>query len=177
MKQAFEDWRWFLSDNVINSSLVAGLHYGDWVEIPWSKLMVGDIVKVQEDQYFPADLLFLTSPNTDGVCYVEGCSLRNTESAVGVVVFTGHETKVAVLTFFTLLTLYSNIVPISLYVSIEEFFRCLAICRTVLPEGEDIPESIVYQAASPDEFALVAAAKNFGFFFYALALSPDIDYI
>ncbi|CAM6072063.1 unnamed protein product [Sphagnum tenellum] len=46
MKQAFEDWIWFLSDNVINSSLVAALHYGDWVEIPWSKLMVGDIVKV-----------------------------------------------------------------------------------------------------------------------------------
>lgn len=28
-------------------------------------------LQVQEDQYFPADLLFLTSPNTDGVCYVE----------------------------------------------------------------------------------------------------------
>jgi magnesium-transporting ATPase (P-type) len=59
----------------------------------------------------------------------------------------------------------------------QEFFRCLAICHTVLPEGEDIPESIVYQAASPDEFALVAAAKNFGFFFYALALSSEINYI
>jgi hypothetical protein len=44
-------------------------------------------------------------------------------------------------------------------------------------KGEDIPESIVYQAASPDEFALVAAAKNFGFFFYASALSPEIHYI
>lgn len=59
----------------------------------------------------------------------------------------------------------------------QEFFRCLAIYHTVLPEGEDIPESIVYQAASPDEFALVAVAKNFGFFFYVLALSPEIDYI
>jgi len=37
--------RQFLSDNVINSSLGAALHYGDWVEIPRSKLMVGDIVK------------------------------------------------------------------------------------------------------------------------------------
>ncbi|CAK9222614.1 unnamed protein product [Sphagnum troendelagicum] len=50
MKQAFEDWIWFLSDNVINSSLVAALHYGDWVEIPWSKLMVGDIVKLKYQQ-------------------------------------------------------------------------------------------------------------------------------
>ncbi|KAF8019188.1 hypothetical protein BT93_G0005 [Corymbia citriodora subsp. variegata] len=48
----------------------------------------------------------------------------------------------------------------------KEFFRCLAICHTVLPEGEDCPEKITYQAASPDEAALVIAAKNFGFFFY-----------
>ncbi|VVA27683.1 PREDICTED: phospholipid-transporting ATPase [Prunus dulcis] len=48
----------------------------------------------------------------------------------------------------------------------KEFFRCLAICHTVLPEGEETPEKITYQAASPDESALVIAAKNFGFFFY-----------
>ncbi|KAI5437312.1 Phospholipid-transporting ATPase 3, variant 4 [Lathyrus oleraceus] len=44
--------------------------------------------------------------------------------------------------------------------------RCLAICHTVLPEGEEFPDKIRYQAASPDESALVIAAKNFGFFFY-----------
>ncbi|MQL96868.1 hypothetical protein Taro_029549 [Colocasia esculenta] len=48
----------------------------------------------------------------------------------------------------------------------EEFFRCLAICHTVLPEGDEAPEKITYLAASPDEAALVTAAKNFGFFFY-----------
>ncbi|KAL5980614.1 Phospholipid-transporting ATPase 3 [Asimina triloba] len=48
----------------------------------------------------------------------------------------------------------------------KEFFRCLAICHTVLPEGDESPEKITYQAASPDEAALVTAAKNFGFFFY-----------
>lgn len=36
----------------------------------------------------------------------------------------------------------------------------------MLPEGEESPEKIRYQAASPDESALVIAAKNFGFFFY-----------
>jgi phospholipid-transporting ATPase len=49
----------------------------------------------------------------------------------------------------------------------KEFFRCLAVCHTVLTEGEETPDKIVYQAASPDEAALVTAAKNFGFFFYA----------
>jgi len=40
----------------------------------------------------------------------------------------------------------------------------------VLPEGDDSPEKIIYQAASPDEEALVTAAKNFGFFFYRCAI-------
>ncbi|KAI3816838.1 hypothetical protein L1987_16543 [Smallanthus sonchifolius] len=36
----------------------------------------------------------------------------------------------------------------------KEFFRFLAICHTVLPEGEESPEKLRYQAASPDEAAL-----------------------
>ena len=36
----------------------------------------------------------------------------------------------------------------------------------MLPEGDESPERIRYQAASPDEAALVVAAKNFGFFFF-----------
>uniref|UniRef100_A0A3Q7GD55 Phospholipid-transporting ATPase n=1 Tax=Solanum lycopersicum TaxID=4081 RepID=A0A3Q7GD55_SOLLC len=59
--------------------------------------------------------------------------------------------------------------------SCKEFFRCLAICHTVLPEGEETPEKIRYQAASPDEAALVAAAKNFGFFFYKR--TPTLIYV
>jgi magnesium-transporting ATPase (P-type) len=55
----------------------------------------------------------------------------------------------------------------SLFDCWQEFFRCLAVCHTVLTEGEETPDKIVYQAASPDEAALVTAAKNFGFFFYA----------
>ncbi|XP_038692717.1 phospholipid-transporting ATPase 3-like isoform X2 [Tripterygium wilfordii] len=57
----------------------------------------------------------------------------------------------------------------------KEFFRCLAICHTVLPEGEESPEKIRYQAASPDEAALVTAAKNFGFFFYRR--TPTMIYV
>ncbi|KAL2344245.1 hypothetical protein Fmac_005530 [Flemingia macrophylla] len=428
IKEAFEDWKRFQNDMSINNNTVDVLQDQKWESIPWKKLQVGDIVKVKQDGFFPADLLFLASTNADGVCYIEtanldgetnlkirkalektwdyvtpekasefkgeiqceqpnnslytftgnlliqkqtlplspsqillrGCSLRNTEYIVGVVIFTGHETKVMMnamnvpskrstlerkldkliltlfatlfmmcfigaigsaifvnkkyfylhldsseegsaqfnpknrflvflLTMFTLITLYSTIIPISLYVSIEmikfiqstqfinkdlcmyhsetntpalartsnlneelgqveyifsdktgtltrnlmeffkcsiggevygngvteierglaehngmkieenksanavqergfnfddarlmrgawrnepnpdvckEFFRCLAICHTVLPEGEETPEKIKYQAASPDEAALVIAAKNFGFFFY-----------
>ncbi|XP_021747972.1 phospholipid-transporting ATPase 3-like [Chenopodium quinoa] len=432
VKEAFEDWKRFQNDLSVNNTLVDVLQGQRWERIPWKRLQVGDIVRVKQDGYFPADILFLASTNADGVCYVEtsnldgetnlkirkalektwdfltpekasefkgevqceqpnnslytftgnliiekqtlplspnqlllrGCSLRNTEYIVGAVIYSGHETKVMmntmnvpskrstlerkldklilalfatlfmmcligsigsgifvnrkyfylgllqgtldraderqfdpsnrflvmILTMFTLITLFSTIIPISLYVSIEgikfiqslqfinndlnmyhaetntpalartsnlneelgqveyiftdktgtltqnlmeffkcsiggqiygtgiteiekglaerigtklpevqksanaiqekgfnfddvklmrgawrnepnpdlckEFFRCLAICHTVLPEGDESPEKIVYQAASPDEAALVVAAKNFGFFFY-----------
>ncbi|KAF7829418.1 phospholipid-transporting ATPase 3 [Senna tora] len=460
IKEAFEDWKRFQNDLAVNNNMIDVLQDQKWESIPWKRLQVGDIVRVKQDGFFPADLLFLASTNPDGVCYIEtanldgetnlkirkalektwdyltpdkasefkgeiqceqpnnslytftgnliiqkqtlplspnqlllrGCSLRNTEYVVGVVIFTGHETKVMMntmnvpskrstlerkldkliltlfatlfvmcligaigsgifvnnkyfylrldagdegsgqfnpknrilvmtLTMFTLITLYSTIIPISLYVSIEmikfiqctqfinkdlrmyhnetntpalartsnlneelgqeesrssgldlyivlpygakdvnpfgifsiwtqveyifsdktgtltrnlmeffkcsiggevygngiteiergiaerqgmkiqenrspnavqergfnfddsrlmrgawrnepnpdsckEFFRCLAICHTVLPEGDESPEKIRYQAASPDEAALVIAAKNFGFFFY-----------
>lgn len=61
--------------------------------------------------------------------------------------------------------------------SVQEFFRCLAICHTVLPEGDETPEKIRYQAASPDEAALVTAAKNFGFFFYKLSPISSHTYL
>ncbi|MED6164988.1 Phospholipid-transporting ATPase 3, partial [Stylosanthes scabra] len=50
--------------------------------------------------------------------------------------------------------------------SVQEFFRCLDICHTVLPEGEESPGKIKYEATSLDGSALVITAKNFGFFFY-----------
>ncbi|XP_010548246.1 PREDICTED: phospholipid-transporting ATPase 3 isoform X2 [Tarenaya hassleriana] len=433
IKEAFEDWKRFQNDMAINNSLVEVLQDQSWVCIPWRKLQAGDVVRINQDAFFPADILFLSSTNPDGICYVEtanldgetnlkirkalertwdyltpekasefkgevqceqpnnslytftgnlmvqkqtlpltpnqlllrGCSLRNTEYIVGAVIFTGHETKVmmntmnppskrstlekkldkliitifcalvtmcligalgcaivtdrehsylglhekdweyrnalmiAFFTFFTLVTLFSSIIPISLYVSIEmikfiqctqfinqdlhmyhsetntpalartsnlneelgqveyifsdktgtltrnlmeffkcsigrisygsgvteiereiaqrngvkvqeeqrstgairergfdfddtrlmrgawrnepdpdlckEFFRCLAICHTVLPEGDESPEKIVYQAASPDEAALVTSAKNFGFFFYRR--TPTMVYV
>ncbi|KDP21262.1 hypothetical protein JCGZ_21733 [Jatropha curcas] len=436
IKEAFEDWKRLQNDMVINNTPVEVLQDQRWETVSWKKLQVGDIVRIKQDGFFPADLLFLAGTNPDGVCYTEtanldgetnlkirkalektwdyltpdkaaefkgevqceqpnnslytftgnliiqkqtlplspnqlllrGCSLRNTEYIVGAVIFTGPETKVmmnsmnvpskrstlerkldkliltlfgslffmcligaiasgifinrkyyylgldegaptefnpsnrfgvAALSLFTLITLYSTIIPISLYVSIEmikfiqctqfinkdihmyhaetntaalartsnlneelgqveyifsdktgtltrnlmeffkcsiggevygsgiteierggaqrngikvedvrkstnavhekgfnfddprlmrgawrnepnpdtckEFFRCLAICHTVLPEGDESPEKITYQAASPDEAALVIAAKNFGFFFYKR--TPTMIYV
>ncbi|KAJ3254954.1 hypothetical protein HK103_006751 [Boothiomyces macroporosus] len=47
---------------------------------------------------------------------------------------------------------------------IREFFTCLAVCHTVLVEKpESDSNKILYRAQSPDEAALVSAAKNAGF--------------
>uniref|UniRef100_A0A673AEI6 Phospholipid-transporting ATPase n=2 Tax=Sphaeramia orbicularis TaxID=375764 RepID=A0A673AEI6_9TELE len=50
--------------------------------------------------------------------------------------------------------------------AVHEFFRLLALCHTVMPE-EKSEGHLVYQAQSPDEGALVTAARNFGFVFWA----------
>uniref|UniRef100_A0A8C2C739 Phospholipid-transporting ATPase n=1 Tax=Cyprinus carpio TaxID=7962 RepID=A0A8C2C739_CYPCA len=46
---------------------------------------------------------------------------------------------------------------------ILEFFKLLSLCHTVMVEHKG--DELVYQAASPDEGALVTAARNFGFVF------------
>jgi phospholipid-translocating ATPase len=50
---------------------------------------------------------------------------------------------------------------------IKEFFTHLALCHTVLTEKADPenPNHIIYKAQSPDEAALVQAAKDIGFTF------------
>ncbi|KAM7414787.1 hypothetical protein PAMA_019549 [Pampus argenteus] len=50
--------------------------------------------------------------------------------------------------------------------AVQEFFRLLALCHTVMPE-EKSEGNLVYQAQSPDEGALVTAARSFGFVFRA----------
>uniref|UniRef100_A0A8C2GCS4 ATPase phospholipid transporting 8B1 n=1 Tax=Cyprinus carpio TaxID=7962 RepID=A0A8C2GCS4_CYPCA len=46
---------------------------------------------------------------------------------------------------------------------IHEFFKLLSLCHTVMVEHKG--DELVYQAASPDEGALVTAACNFGYVF------------
>lgn len=75
-KEALEDWRRFVQDMKVNLRKVI-VHKGDGVfgHRPWHKIRVGDIVKVEKDQFFPADLLLLSSCYEDGICYVETMNL------------------------------------------------------------------------------------------------------
>ncbi|KAG8505325.1 putative phospholipid-transporting ATPase IM [Galemys pyrenaicus] len=47
---------------------------------------------------------------------------------------------------------------------VHEFLRLLALCHTVMSQ-EDSAGQLIYQVQSPDEGALVTAARNFGFIF------------
>lgn len=48
---------------------------GIFVDKAWKEIGVGDIVKVNKNEYFPSDLLLLSSSYGDGVCYVETMNL------------------------------------------------------------------------------------------------------
>jgi phospholipid-translocating ATPase len=76
LKEALEDWHRFAQDMKVNSRK-ASVHKGDGVfgYKPWQKIQVGDVVKVEKDQFFPADLLLLSASYDDGVSYVETMNL------------------------------------------------------------------------------------------------------
>ncbi|KAF6157220.1 hypothetical protein GIB67_041681 [Kingdonia uniflora] len=74
-KEALEDWRRFIQDMKVNNRKVNVHQGGVFGFQTWQKLRVGDIVKVEKDQFFPADLLLLSSSYDDGICYVETMNL------------------------------------------------------------------------------------------------------
>lgn len=53
------------------------VHVGNglFLQKSWESLCVGDVVKVSKNEYFPGDLLLLSSSYEDGVCYVETMNL------------------------------------------------------------------------------------------------------
>ncbi|KAJ6812932.1 putative phospholipid-transporting ATPase 4 [Iris pallida] len=75
-KEGLEDWRRFVQDMKVNSRKVK-VHKGEgkFGYKTWQKVQVGDIVRVEKDQFFPADLLLLSSSYEDGICYVETMNL------------------------------------------------------------------------------------------------------
>ncbi|KAG7031431.1 putative phospholipid-transporting ATPase 9 [Cucurbita argyrosperma subsp. argyrosperma] len=76
VKEGVEDWRRKAQDIEVNNRMVK-VHQGNGVfdNTEWKTLRVGDIVKVEKDQYFPADLLLISSCYEDGICYVETMNL------------------------------------------------------------------------------------------------------
>ncbi|KAD3641546.1 hypothetical protein R6Q59_004164 [Mikania micrantha] len=76
LKEGVEDWHRFLQDLEVNSRTVkVHIGNGNFHDRSWKMLRVGDVVKVNKNEYFPSDLLLLSSSYEDGVCYVETMNL------------------------------------------------------------------------------------------------------
>ncbi|EGG14801.1 P-type ATPase [Cavenderia fasciculata] len=75
VKEGIEDWKRRQSDNKVNNLLGKVLRGQEFIEIPWKEIKVGDVVKVNKGERFPADLVILNSSEQHGVCYIETSNL------------------------------------------------------------------------------------------------------
>ncbi|EAR92863.1 phospholipid-translocating P-type ATPase, flippase family protein (macronuclear) [Tetrahymena thermophila SB210] len=71
IKDLFEDMKRNKSDQEENQRLVWTYRNGMWIRVYWQSLLVGEIVKVEKNQLFPADILCMYTTDSKGLCYVE----------------------------------------------------------------------------------------------------------
>lgn len=76
MREAWEDVRRGRGDRELNERVIE-VHDGNgkFVDRKWKDILVGEVVRVKDGGYFPADLMVVSSTGPDGICYVETMNL------------------------------------------------------------------------------------------------------
>ena len=75
IKQGYEDFKRHLADRKMNEKKIQLVRRGKIVKIESKDLKVGDIVRVERDQMFPADLVLISTSSPDGKCFVMTANL------------------------------------------------------------------------------------------------------
>ena len=77
IKDAFEDYKRHKADGAENNKTVNVYNpkSGKFVQKLWRSVYPGEILKLEDDDFLPCDILLLSSSDPNGLCYVETKSL------------------------------------------------------------------------------------------------------
>ena len=75
IREGYEDCKRANLDKIQNSVKCKVYRNESWIDIESGDLELGEIVIVEQDEIFPADLVLLDSPLSEGICFIETGSL------------------------------------------------------------------------------------------------------
>lgn len=74
-KELIEDFKRKNSDKSLNYSKARVLKGSSFENVKWVSVKVGDVVRVESEEPFPADLVLLATSEPEGLCYIETANL------------------------------------------------------------------------------------------------------
>jgi phospholipid-transporting ATPase len=76
VKDGIEDLIRWVTDIRVNGTKFETVRHGELVNVSSANLLVGDIIKVENDEMFPCDLLFLSANDPSGIGFVSTVNLN-----------------------------------------------------------------------------------------------------